>query len=278
MRCHPVEGARLAAPLMPWLGSWGEAIADHHERWDGSGYPTGSSGQRISLGGRIVAVADAFEAMTTQRAYNSPKTLDAACRELVDDAGRSLTPRWSGPCWPCRWVGWSASPSPLRRWPPSPPCTAFWLASGRRGGRSPGRCATAWRRWSGPPWSRAPCSARPCRHPRRWRRASPRPPPGTVPAADQPGPRGGAGEGRGGPAGDGRPASPRPPASTSTPSPTPSPDTPSAAATPPVAPATVPTAGPPPPRDVADPPPAPLPMTALRPSRPWSPPGLTGRR
>ncbi|CAN5118464.1 hypothetical protein BH23ACT9_BH23ACT9_15190 [soil metagenome] len=92
MRRHPVEGARLAEPLMPWLGEWGRAIGDHHERWDGTGYPAGLAGTHISLGGRIVAVANAFEAMTAQRSYNTPRTLDAARQELVASAGTQFDP------------------------------------------------------------------------------------------------------------------------------------------------------------------------------------------
>src|SRR5205085_972742 len=64
IRRHPEEGARIATPLLGWLGDWAFAIAQHHERWDGSGYPKGLAGVEISLAARIVAVADSFDAMT----------------------------------------------------------------------------------------------------------------------------------------------------------------------------------------------------------------------
>ena len=56
MSAHPVEGARIAEPLMVWLGSWGRTIAEHHERFDGTGYPVGRGGDAISVGARMVSV------------------------------------------------------------------------------------------------------------------------------------------------------------------------------------------------------------------------------
>ncbi len=92
LRRHPEEGARLAGPIIDWLGEWGPAIAHHHERWDGRGYPLGLAGERISLGGRIVAVADAFETMTAARAYKRPMRPEAARQELVACAGAHFDP------------------------------------------------------------------------------------------------------------------------------------------------------------------------------------------
>ena len=89
---HPVAGFRMAEPLLPWLGRFGEAILHHHERYDGSGYPFGLAGQDISVGGRIVAVADACEAMTAKRTYNTPKTLAEARQELARSAGTHFDP------------------------------------------------------------------------------------------------------------------------------------------------------------------------------------------
>ena len=51
---HPAEGARLVAPLLPWLGEWGRAVVEHHERYDGTGYPHRLKGTDISLAARIV--------------------------------------------------------------------------------------------------------------------------------------------------------------------------------------------------------------------------------
>jgi HD domain-containing protein len=87
IREHPNEGMRLAGPLVEWLGPWGQAIAHHHERVDGTGYPAGFAGEEISYGGRIVAVADAYDTMTSVRSYQKPKATAAARRELVEHAG-----------------------------------------------------------------------------------------------------------------------------------------------------------------------------------------------
>jgi putative nucleotidyltransferase with HDIG domain len=89
---HPLEGARLAAPLAVWLGTWADTIAQHHERFDGRGYPYGIGGEDISLGGRIVAVADSYETMTSVRSYKTAMTPEVARRELVACAGTQFDP------------------------------------------------------------------------------------------------------------------------------------------------------------------------------------------
>jgi putative nucleotidyltransferase with HDIG domain len=90
---HPGEGSAMAAPLRPWLGEWIDAIDQHHERYDGGGYPHGFQHRRISLAARIVAVADSFETMTAVRSYNKPKTVIEARRELVRCAGTHFDPQ-----------------------------------------------------------------------------------------------------------------------------------------------------------------------------------------
>jgi hypothetical protein len=92
VRRHPDEGARIAAPLRPWLGEWFRAIAEHHEHWDGGGYPRGLKGEEIGFGARIVAVADAFDVMTALRSYRTPVNPDAARRELVNERGHHFDP------------------------------------------------------------------------------------------------------------------------------------------------------------------------------------------
>ena len=87
IREHPAEGVRLTGALIEWLGPWGQAIAHHHERVDGTGYPAGLAGERISLGGRIVSVADAYDTMTSARSYQKPKATATARKELVACAG-----------------------------------------------------------------------------------------------------------------------------------------------------------------------------------------------
>jgi HD-GYP domain-containing protein (c-di-GMP phosphodiesterase class II) len=93
LKGHPLEGARLTAPLASWLGPWADTIAQHHEKYDGSGYPFGLSGDQISLGGRIVAVADCFETMTAVRSYKSAMTAEAARQELAACAGQHFDPK-----------------------------------------------------------------------------------------------------------------------------------------------------------------------------------------
>ena len=66
--------------------------ASHHERWDGTGYPRGLSGEQIPLGSRIVAVADAFDAITEERCYNEPMSPEAALNELILRSGTYFAP------------------------------------------------------------------------------------------------------------------------------------------------------------------------------------------
>ena len=92
IRRHPGDGARIAAPLAGWLGPWAKAIEQHHEQWGGAGYPNGLSGADISLGARIVAVADAFEVMTAPRSYRRPVGANGAREELAHGAGEQFDP------------------------------------------------------------------------------------------------------------------------------------------------------------------------------------------
>jgi putative nucleotidyltransferase with HDIG domain len=92
LKAHPAHGAEMAAGLLPWLGEWSDVIVQHHERYDGTGYPTGLSGSRIGLGARIVSVADAYDVMTAARAYKRPVSRAAALRELVKFSGTQFDP------------------------------------------------------------------------------------------------------------------------------------------------------------------------------------------
>ncbi len=92
VRKHPEEGARLIGPLRSWLGEWADAVEHHHERWDGFGYPNRLAGERISLAGRIVAVADSYEVMTAVRPYRKPIGVAAARQELVKCSGAQFDP------------------------------------------------------------------------------------------------------------------------------------------------------------------------------------------
>ena len=68
-------------------------VGDHHEHWDGSGYPNGRGGEQISVGGRILAAADAFDAMISRRAFRDPKSQETALAELQMQVGRQIDPR-----------------------------------------------------------------------------------------------------------------------------------------------------------------------------------------
>ena len=93
IREHPAEGMRFIAPLVPWLGEWARAIGEHHERFDGTGYPANLSGEQISLGARIVTLADAYDAITAARSYRPPLSAAAAREELARHAGSLFDPR-----------------------------------------------------------------------------------------------------------------------------------------------------------------------------------------
>ena len=90
---HPDLGAELVAPLRSWLGEWVEAVRDHHERWDGKGYPHGRAGDEITLGGRVVAVADVFDVITSARSYKDASSTIEARKELARNAGSQFDER-----------------------------------------------------------------------------------------------------------------------------------------------------------------------------------------
>jgi putative nucleotidyltransferase with HDIG domain len=88
---HPVWGAELLEQV-PGLEPVAEIVRFHHERWDGSGYPDGLSRERIPLASRIVAVCDAYEAMTSARPYRAALPPAAAAHELRAGAGSQFDP------------------------------------------------------------------------------------------------------------------------------------------------------------------------------------------
>ncbi len=92
LRSHPEAGAKAAADLLPWLGEWGSAIAEHHERFDGTGYPSGLDGLNISRAGRMLAVVDAYEVITAARSYKRPTSTMKAREELARCAGSHFDP------------------------------------------------------------------------------------------------------------------------------------------------------------------------------------------
>jgi putative nucleotidyltransferase with HDIG domain len=86
MRSHPATGAEIVKNIQ-FISSYAEVVRYHHERMDGHGYPNGRAGEEICLATRIVAVADAFDAMTSGRPYHEPKTLSQAVAELERCSG-----------------------------------------------------------------------------------------------------------------------------------------------------------------------------------------------
>lgn len=86
MRQHPVIGAEIISRF-PEFARGADYIRYHHERWDGNGYPYGLRGEEIPLGARIIAVADAFDAMTTDRPYRKALTMDVVVKEFKRGAG-----------------------------------------------------------------------------------------------------------------------------------------------------------------------------------------------
>src|SRR4029450_783251 len=67
-------------------------VAQHHEKWDGTGYPLGLQKEEIDICARIFAVADAFDAITSDRVYRRGRTYEEAATELNDYAGRQVDP------------------------------------------------------------------------------------------------------------------------------------------------------------------------------------------
>jgi putative nucleotidyltransferase with HDIG domain len=92
---HVQEHVRIGMEILAPLGHIPETlefIHDHHERNDGSGYPRGRAGAEISIGGRILAACDAFDAMTSRRAYREAFDEQATIERLEADVGHLLDP------------------------------------------------------------------------------------------------------------------------------------------------------------------------------------------
>ena len=89
---HPAIGADIVSRLEAYRQSI-DTIRHHHERWDGTGYPDGLEGERIPLGARVIAVADAFDAMTSDRVYRAALSVDEAIAELRRGRGTQFDPQ-----------------------------------------------------------------------------------------------------------------------------------------------------------------------------------------
>ena len=86
MKTHPEVGEHILRPIQS-LQAILPIVRHHHERWDGAGYPDKLSGRAIPLGARIVAVCDAYRAMTEDRPYRARLSEDEARRELEEGTG-----------------------------------------------------------------------------------------------------------------------------------------------------------------------------------------------
>ncbi len=91
IKTHPALSMRIIEPL-PHLGNIMPIIYNHHERFNGGGYAEGKAGDEIPLGARIIAVADAFEAMTSDRPYRPALSKEEAMAELRKGAGSQFDP------------------------------------------------------------------------------------------------------------------------------------------------------------------------------------------
>ena len=91
MKLHTVKGVAILQSI-PAMGPMIPIVRSHHEHWDGTGYPDGLAGERIAQSARIVAVADAFDAMTSDRPYRPSMNVDKAYTELASKAGSHFDP------------------------------------------------------------------------------------------------------------------------------------------------------------------------------------------
>jgi putative two-component system response regulator len=91
LRRHPIDGASMLSGV-DHLRAAVPYLLHHHERWDGSGYPHGLAGADIPVEGRLLAVVDAYDAMTSERAYRPARTNQEACQEIARLAGVQFDP------------------------------------------------------------------------------------------------------------------------------------------------------------------------------------------
>ena len=92
---HPEIGYRILSSVSEF-SEIATCVLEHHERWDGTGYPRGLKGEQISLEARIVGFADAYDAMTTSRTYRSALDEKKALQEILQCAGTQFDPTIAG--------------------------------------------------------------------------------------------------------------------------------------------------------------------------------------
>jgi len=114
MKRHPELGCRIASAF-PELDPIADDILSHHERWDGTGYPRGLASAEIPLLARILAVVDAFDAMTSERPYRATLSSDQALAEIRRCAGTQFDPAVVDAFIQLTYIFGQASPSENRR-------------------------------------------------------------------------------------------------------------------------------------------------------------------
>ena len=92
METHTTLGEQMLGGVAFLRGEGLQIVRSHHERWDGAGYPDGMGGDEIPLGARIFAVADALDAMTSDRPYRRALDWDVAAAEILAQSGRQFDP------------------------------------------------------------------------------------------------------------------------------------------------------------------------------------------
>jgi HD-GYP domain-containing protein (c-di-GMP phosphodiesterase class II) len=91
MRRHPAIGAEMMSSV-PFLEKARPMVLYHHERYDGKGYPEGLKGEEIPIGARIIAAANAYDAMTNDSLFKPARTIDDAVKQLRDNSGTQFCP------------------------------------------------------------------------------------------------------------------------------------------------------------------------------------------
>ncbi|MDI6736001.1 MAG: HD domain-containing protein [bacterium] len=90
---HPMDGVSILRPIT-YIREWIHLVRNHHEKFDGTGYPDGFKGEKIPLGSRILVVADSYDAMTSSRPYRKmPLSSEKAKKELSDKSGTQFDPK-----------------------------------------------------------------------------------------------------------------------------------------------------------------------------------------
>ncbi len=93
IKLHPLKGSQILEPL-DFLGKTVVLVCEHHENYDGTGYPYGHRDEQIPLGARIIRVADAYDAMTSARAYRKiPLSKEEAMAEIKKNSGKQFDPK-----------------------------------------------------------------------------------------------------------------------------------------------------------------------------------------